>query len=224
MTTARRAGRRDRHTGVPARRRGAALGILTAGVSAFCCTSRGPIGRADTGRDISPDAEAVRADGGGGEAPDAAADLNFDHAPSQAVWSDDASRVIAEILARGFGPPPPAQSECQGTGSYTLTVADRKLAWRYCQTSPDFTTPWKWTEGQRTLAASELDLMIAALRKVHTATAVGCGADKSTLDLRITTPAGEQVYLDNFYNCGAKAGIYVDDIDGVFAVARMLAK
>ncbi len=52
----------------------------------------------------------------------------------------------------------------------------------------------------------------------------GCGADKSTESLTITTPAGEREFFDDFYACLATPGrTYIANIDAVFTALYALA-
>lgn len=111
-----------------------------------------------------------------------------------------------------------------GVGTYTFTVADRKLAWHYCDTTPATTgAPFTFVDGSRVLTADERDMLVAALDAVVPSTSTGCGADKSTRLLTITRPGGATVYHDDFYAC-MHLGNYVQGIDPVFSVASDLAK
>jgi hypothetical protein len=146
-----------------------------------------------------------------------------DGATAGVIWPANATKVVAVNQGGGFGAQGPAGAACrfQGEGSYTVTVADKQLVWKVCQA---FVAPtYTYREGTRTLDDGEFDRVLAALGKVQLTTRTSCGADKASLSLRVTTPAGEKEYLDSFYLC-AKQGIYVDEIDGVFSVLDMLAK
>lgn len=153
--------------------------------------------------------------GGGGGAAGASA----------VIWTSDATQAVVEDDGGGFVGPPPAGSECgYGVGTYTFTVADDKLAWHYCDNNPATAgAPFTFIDGSRTLAGSERDMLITALKAVMPPTNTGCGADKSERRLTITGPNGSNVYLDAFYQCQHR-GVYVEGIDTVFGVASALAK
>jgi hypothetical protein len=127
---------------------------------------------------------------------------------------------VAQDRGGGFAPNPPAGSTCQFGGTYTMTVGDRNLAWQLCR-SAGAGQPYHPVTGQRTLTPTEQATLVAALDKVMIASTPACGADKQVLALKVTTPAGEKEYLDNFYSC-LKMGVYVSNIDDVFQVLRQL--
>jgi hypothetical protein len=147
--------------------------------------------------------------------------------PGSIVWPPTATKLVAEDRGGGFGPAAPAGSECRyaGAGTFTLTVDDQQLAWQVCETGGVVTpaAPYKLTQGKRALGDADFDRLIAALVKLRVSSRMICGADKQELALRVTTPAGDSEYLDSFYSC-QKRGIYVDDIDSIFTIVRMLAK
>gem|GEM_PF-5980687 len=155
--------------------------------------------------------------GGGGAGGSAGA--------SGGIWTSDSTQAVVEDDGGGFVGPPPSGSECgYGVGAYTFTVADDKLAWHVCDTTPATAgAPFTFTDGSRTLSAAERDMLVTALAAVVPSTNTGCGADKSNRLLTITGPGGASVYLDDFYACQHQ-GVYVKGIDGVFSVASALAK
>jgi hypothetical protein len=135
------------------------------------------------------------------------------------VWSSEATKLVAEQDGFGFGPPMPPQ--CAIAARYTFTVGDRQLLWAACKPQPG--GEWKFSEGNRILNEAQWqDVAEALARVVLTRHPDGCGADKADRSLTITTPAGENRYLDSFYACGKK-GNYVDSIDGVFDAFAPLA-
>lgn len=144
---------------------------------------------------------------------------------SVAIWTSDATEAVVEDDGGGFVGSPPAGSACgYGVASYTFTVADGKLAWHVCNTTPATQgAPFTFVDGSRILNAGEVDMLVTALRAVVPSTSTICGADKSERLLTITRPSGTDVYLDDFYVCQHR-GVYVSGIDGVFSVAHSLAE
>jgi hypothetical protein len=170
---------------------------------------------APSGPDAGADAVAEAGMGGG------------DVAPGSIVWPPSATKLVAEDRGGGFGPAAPAGSQCRyvGAGTFTLTIDDQQLAWQICQSGGAAApaAPYTLTQGKRALGDVDFDRLIAALVKLRVSSRMICGADKQELALRVTTPAGESEYLDSFYSC-QKRGVYVDDIDSIFTIVRMLAK
>ena len=144
---------------------------------------------------------------------------------SAGIWTSDATQAVVEDDGGGFVGPPPAGSECgYGVGTYTFTVADDKLAWHYCDTTPATAgAPFMFIDGSRILTATERDMLVTALQAVVPSTRTNCGADKSDRRLTITGPSGANIYLDDFYAC-LHLGVYVSGIDTVFSVASTLAR
>ncbi|HVR64636.1 MAG TPA: hypothetical protein VMU50_22205, partial [Polyangia bacterium] len=93
--------------------------------------------------------------------------------------------------------------------------------WHICR-SPGGTMPYQYADGERVLSSGEAKMLVDALSAVTISNETRCGADKDTLQLRVTTPAGEKLYLDDFYAC-QKNGVYVSNIDPVFEVSYHLA-
>jgi hypothetical protein len=147
--------------------------------------------------------------------------IHADSATVQPVWPDNATKMVAEDHGGGFVGPAPAGSSCPAlrAGTYTLTVADRRLAWHICT----FGTVYSYVDGAKTLGDADYASLVAALKAVTLSTSTTCGADKSIETLTVTTPAGDAVYLDSFYVC-AHQGTYVDHLDELFFVASNLAK
>ena len=138
------------------------------------------------------------------------------------VWPNSATQAVVTNQGGGFGPSAPQGSTCDwmGEGSYTFTVRDGKLAWHVCSGAGK--QPYAYVDGTRVLSKSEAQTLVAALDKVALYTGDGCGADKPSFALEVTTPSGKRSYLDSFYACN-KQGTYVDGIDGVLTAAADLA-
>ena len=159
-----------------------------------------------------------------GSAADSSADSPADGEPkSGAVWTASATKLVAEDRGGGFVAPHDAGvDECTYGRTYTLTVADRNLAWHVC--APTATDPaYKATDGARVLTTTELATVIQAVDQVMVSTETRCGADKGTVLLTITDATGDHPYLDDFYAC-EKKGTYVTNIDLVLQAVVPLAK
>jgi hypothetical protein len=123
------------------------------------------------------------------------------------LWPVGATRVNATEGA-GFGP-----IGCNDGGFnaletlWSLSLPDGALTRTQCGA----------VTVDRTLTASELARFDTAMRALALPTQQGCGADKGTLTLALTTPDGPRRYVDSFYACNKEPGvIYVDNIDPVF--------
>ena len=137
-----------------------------------------------------------------------------------AIWPSNATQMVIRNAGGGFVGPAPTGSECQsGEASFTLTVATRNLAWEKCQTSAG--DPYTLVKGERTFKNAQVDGLNTALQGVALSTETGCGADKSSLSLTVTTPTGEHEYLDDFYACN-KTGTYVSGLDQLLQAASDL--
>ncbi|MEP7051025.1 MAG: hypothetical protein ABJB12_11755 [Pseudomonadota bacterium] len=145
-----------------------------------------------------------------------------DDPADQSLWPSNATQLKFVNGGGGLVAPPPAGSECQdgGAGSFTVTVADRKLSWESCA----YQAPGgnQQLVGSRTLSPDELQSVIAAVKSVTLSTSTSCGADKPSEALEITSPAGTKEYLDEFYACDM-AGVYISNIDAVASVLQKLA-
>ena len=199
----------------------------------------GPDAAADVASDVAPDTGSDAAadhapqtdgdndagnDGGVGDAGIPGDGGAGDGAPASGkVWPASATQMVAEDRGGGFGPGPPPGSKCQGGAAYTMTVADKNLAWRLCQSPSPGLLPYEIVVGHRMLTTAEFSALTGALDKVVITTGPSCGADKPVLALKVTTPPGEREYLDDFYAC-LKQGVYVAGLDGVFQVLRPLVK
>ncbi|MDB4980228.1 MAG: hypothetical protein JWM82_980 [Myxococcales bacterium] len=188
----------------------AGLGALSGCGDAPLSTDAGPDGDGQvSGSDGNTGADA------GGAAPDGG--------PGTKVWTADATKLVAKVLGDGFGPAPTPTAPCVRGFTYTLTMSDRKLSWRLCNDAAADPAMALRT-GERVLSTAELAGVVAALDTVVVSHGTGCGADKSTETLTITTPAGERDFFDDFYACNATPGrTYVANIDSVFAALNALA-
>jgi hypothetical protein len=120
--------------------------VLAAGLASLSCGRNGGVVDQDAGSEVRADSR------------------TYD-AGASTVWTTEATEMTAEIRGPGFLPAPPG-SECGilipfptlEKDTYTLTVADHKLAWRFCKGSADFTIPRKWAQGQRVLNGALLTM------------------------------------------------------------------
>ena len=139
------------------------------------------------------------------------------------VWTTSSTKVVlvdrADSVQVDAGGAP---RECSSGLTYTLIVADRKLAWRVCTNTPSDPTVRELT-GEKVLADADFQSVIQSLEKVAPSSHTLCGADKSHRTLTITNPAGDETYLDDFYAC-EKRGTYASNMDGVFDVVLPLAQ
>jgi hypothetical protein len=78
--------------------------------------------------------------------------------------------------------------------------------------------------GSKTLTASQLKKVDAAMKQVKVTNEDICGADKPLLNISVTSASkGTVEYTDSFYACMGGERLYVDNIDGVFGAFRDLA-
>jgi hypothetical protein len=147
---------------------------------------------------------------------------NDDAAVDQSLWPSNATQLVFVDAGGGLPAPMPAGSDCSdsGAGSFTVTVADRKLSWDYCALQTGAGN--KQLTDSRMLTADELQSVITAVKGVSLSTRTSCGADKPSEKLEISTPAGSKEYLDDFYACNNK-GVYVANIDAVYSALYGLA-
>ena len=193
--------------------RQALLSAFTALVGLIGCNASAPLTAGDASPDALPGADGVDTLPGNDVGPTV-----------EMVWTSDATKMVAEDLGGGFTGPTPDGSTCRyrDLATFTLTVPDQRLTWRTCQPMPP-TGLYGFVDGARTLSGNELNMLTTALKTVTVSKSMQCGADKGTLTLTITTTQKETKYLDAFYACD-KRGIYVDGIDEVFRVARLLVR
>ena len=145
-----------------------------------------------------------------------------DDAVDQSLWPSNATQLVFVDMGGGLPSPTPAGSDCPdaGAGSFTVTVADRKLTWDYCE--PQTGAGNTQLTDSRTLPPAELQSVITAAKGVTLSTRTDCGADKPSEKLEISTPEGTKEYLDDFYACD-KQGVYVANIDTVSSLLSRLA-
>lgn len=172
-------------------------------------------------QDAAPATDVVAADRPSSDT--ALVDARGDGPPAPAaVWPADATKLVAENRGGGFGLRSPPGSACErGAALYTLAVATRVLQYKVCVEMRPM--PSVWGEGMKVLSESDYAQVDAAMKKVVVTTRMACGADKPTVLLKVTSPAGELEYLDSFYVCN-KQGTYVDNIDEPLRVLASLAR
>jgi hypothetical protein len=140
------------------------------------------------------------------------------------VWPADRTQLVAQTNGGGFTPPPAPGSTCAiGAAKYTLDIASKNLTWETCK-FVDWQTPMHSVSGSKTLTASQLKKVDAAMKQVKVTNEDICGADKPLLNISVTSASkGTVEYTDSFYACMGGERLYVDNIDGVFGAFRDLA-
>ncbi|MFO0620525.1 MAG: hypothetical protein U0745_03940 [Polyangia bacterium] len=120
------------------------------------------------------------------------------------IFTSDVQVLVAEDYGGGFAPAPPPGSTCvMGAAKYSLTVATKTVDWTRCLVKG--TDPYKPVSGSKVLTDAEYKNLSLYLENLTVAApGSACGADKSILEVTITTPSGKQVYGDSFYSCTIK--------------------
>lgn len=120
------------------------------------------------------------------------------------IFTADVQVLVAQDYGGGFAPQPPAGSMCQiGAARYELTVATRTIDWTRCLVKG--TDPYKTVSGKKVLTEAEFKNLSPYLENLTVAgPGSACGADKSIVEVTVTTPSFTQVYGDSFYSCTIK--------------------
>ncbi len=155
--------------------------------------------------------------GGGGFATD----------PGESVLVDSATSFTVVSSSAGYRVPPPQGAGCDpGLWTYTVHLDTSVFDWDRCDVAGTGSEPADYTRatGSRTLSAGELDTASSAARMVRVAGGMGCGADKPTYHMSVTSPAGTIVYGDDFYACLKQDVVYVESasLDNLHGVLRVL--
>jgi hypothetical protein len=132
------------------------------------------------------------------------------------VWPTNATKLVAETGGGGFGPPPPAGSNCRmGAAKYTFNVATSTLTWERCAWT-NASTPMRSETGSRVVSDAHVGKINDAANAVIVSKTRICGADKPFLTLSVSAGSSTKKYTDSFYSCNGGSSTYVDGIDGVF--------
>lgn len=120
------------------------------------------------------------------------------------IFTSDVQLLEMEDYGGGFVPQPPLGSMCMlGAARYTLTVATKTIDWTRCLIKG--TEPYKTVSGKKVLTDAEFKNLSPYLENLTVAgPSSACGADKSIVEIRVTTPSRTQVYGDSFYSCMIK--------------------
>jgi hypothetical protein len=133
--------------------------------------------------------------------------------PDDSVLVEGASAFTVTSSGGGFVFPPPQGAACDpGPWTYAVRIATAEFLWNRCDVTGDSTDPASYTPsyGSRILPASDLDAALTAARMVHVSNKQNaCGADKPFLYMSVTSPAGSQIYGDDFYACLKQEDAYV---------------
>jgi hypothetical protein len=127
------------------------------------------------------------------------------------ILPPSATTVVVES-SPGFGPPPPAGSECRYYEKYTLNVATRELSWKVC----DEQTPGgvrKFVTGNKRIEATALGQIQRDADTLKISTQDTCGTDKGVVTMNVTTPNGTAKYMDAFYSCRGPSHVYLSNIN-----------
>ncbi|MBK7535784.1 MAG: hypothetical protein IPI49_10545 [Myxococcales bacterium] len=129
-------------------------------------------------------------------------------AVGDAVWNDEASRLVLFNEGGGLGGNPPGSECVTGSAEYTLSISSSALTslttWR-CEGAP-----LRKVARQRSLDSAELSALQPTLRQLTVVDSAQCGADKPKLTLRVTTAGKTVEYRDSFYGCLADPRPQVD--------------
>jgi len=134
--------------------------------------------------------------------------------PGDSVLVADATAFSVSSLGGGFGTPqmPPGASCNAGVWTYTVHLDTSTFDWDTCDVTGDATDPASYTHaaGSRPLSSSELATARSSGRAVHVSGQDLCGADKPSMFMTVTSPAGSIVYGDDFYACAKTYDHYVN--------------
>jgi hypothetical protein len=119
------------------------------------------------------------------------------------------------------------QTSCQlADGGYTansqwdVSFNAQTLMYSFCD-APSF----EYRQGQRTLQASDMKTLQAALSQLRFSDRNTCGTDKPEYRLQIDSDAGVMMYKDSFWACRPEANTrFVTSIDTVFDELRKLSR
>lgn len=133
-----------------------------------------------------------------------------------AIWPDDAKRVVAESSGGGFVQGQPSGSTCAiGAQKFVLDLSSRKLSYSECELV-NSQTSLTMVSREKTLTAAQMAKVDAAMDQVTFSTRQNCGADKPLLTITVTSPSqGEKTFKDSFNACTGD-GPFIDHIDEVF--------
>lgn len=160
--------------------------------------------------------EPEASDGGEDASAHVGADASIDVLPA------DTEKVVA--TAKGGMPPPPVQSDastCRATDdTFAFVPSTRELIARSCSLvvrgdAGSGGESYAFVDVHTTLTEAEASSLLAALRSLEPSAREGCGFDKPTLTVSVTTPRGTVAYYDDFYQC-RREGTYVTGMDAVF--------
>lgn len=124
--------------------------------------------------------------------------------------------LVIEDKGGGFGPQPPPGSDCaMGQEKHEVDLTTHVTHDEQCLLSP-IEGPYKLHKADRTLTDQEFTDLVAALKVARVASPTTCGADKSVVQLTVSTGTQSVTYTDSFYGCQGQ-GPYADGLDGVLA-------
>ena len=151
----------------------------------------------------------------------------FATAPGQSILVNSATSFTVVSSAAGYRSPLPQGAGCDpGLWTYTVHIDTAQFFWDHCQVNNAGTDPADYvpSTATRTLPAAQLDAATSAARLVLVSDGSGCGADKNTMHLSVSSPSGTMVYGDDFYACLKNDRAYVESgpLDNLNSVLRGL--
>jgi hypothetical protein len=125
--------------------------------------------------------------------------------------------AVTEVAVESFGGGFPGAAQPAGAGCnpqlwrLDVTLGSGLFSWRWCTVMADGGTAADYvlTTGSRTLTASELAGVEAALAAVRVSARTDCGADKERLTMTVVQGSAQMVYGDDFYACDMMEAQYV---------------
>jgi hypothetical protein len=122
----------------------------------------------------------------------------------KSVYTAAVTKIVLADQGGGFvGPPPRPGAPCiTGAGRFTVGIEDHTLDWEVCtwRAAGDYAKDI----GMRTLSGAEWSALEPKLAGLTVGKGGACGADKSIVELTVTTAAGDLTYGDSFYGCTAE--------------------
>jgi hypothetical protein len=142
--------------------------------------------------------------------------------PGDVVLVENATAFTIDQSGGGFPAPIPQGAACDpGFWTYRVHLDTAQFDWDRCDVVGAGTDAASYmrSSGSRIMPAADLDAARSAARMVHVSGRSICGADKPSLHMTVSSPAGSKVYGDDFYSCTKEDDVYVvsDELDALSA-------